>query len=495
MNRRLAISGVILLTVGLALTAFAGLVSAGGLAQRNGAPAADTVAPTITVSLDTSLSTENVVVTVVTDEEIRTLEPELSLFVSTSDDPDNVGTINARLLGVNIPRASKTPGENKWTFTLSIALANKYSVVVAAEDADRNRGIAGVEAWPGNPNAITFEIDNALPGEAGERPAEGNFDTEADPFFIEIVWLSEDGEYTGDSHDSVDLAKAVLDEGTDDERDLIAEGVASTRGGRRWTLSVSDIGLGAHTLTYNGADDAGNVLAADAVLSFTVVEGPKFELALTPGMNLVSLPLDPEDTDINAVLGDNLFLDLVFTKGKKRWLVAIIDPTTGLLTGSLTTIDGRHAYWMRAAATVTLRMDIPPLGAPELPPRIKVEKNRWSFVSVMSLRDIETIPQGSTWDADEVFGSNWTIAWTYDRGQWQAVLPSGFAGDRICENPDQGGNGVLDGGLDEGPCGHEDPFFPGEFFTVDLLQGGSDGVHTGRGYLVWFVKRDFLVPH
>ena len=119
----------------------------------------DGIAPTATVSVDTTLSTGEVVITVTTNEVIRTLEPELNLFVSTSDD-DTADSFNARTIGVNIPRAVRTPGENIWTFTLNIATSNTYSVVVAAEDAHRNRGGTGVENRVGADGPITFEVDN-----------------------------------------------------------------------------------------------------------------------------------------------------------------------------------------------------------------------------------------------------------------------------------------------------------------------------------------------
>ena len=457
----------------------------------------DGIAPTATVSVDTTLSTGEVAVTVTTDEGIRTLEPELGLFVSTSDDPDTAVTFDAKTIGVNVPRAVRTPGENVWTFTLNIATANTYSIVVAAEDAERNRGETGVENRVGADDPITFEIDNALPGGAGEIPGEAGTATEGEPFFIEINWLSEAGEYIGDSQDSVDLVKAVLDEGTDDERDLIAEAAASTRDGRQWTLAVSNVGLGEHTLTYNGEDALGNTRDPDETLTFTVVERPTFDVILTPGTNLVSIPGKPATTSIDGVFGEFEAVDLIFTRDGDRWLVALRNPTTGAFEGTLSTIDAKHAYWVRASATTTVSVEIPSQGVQDLPPSIDVMGGQWNLVPVISLIPLEKLTAGvSTLDADAYFGTNWSRAFTFDRGQWEAIVPSGGTADRVCENLEQGiPDGTIDGDANEGACGQEDGLNPGEFFTGDLLQaGGNDGVQIGRGYWVRFTEDETIVP-
>ena len=356
----------------------------------------DGIAPTITITLDTALSSGGVDITVETDEDIRTLEPFLELYVATSEDPD----LGAFDTGIRPPRSVRTAGENEWTFSLSIAVANSYSVLATAEDADRNRGTTGEPHWASD-GAVSFEIDNGLPrpvagGSLTTLPLDGGEATLSDPFFIEIDWLSEDGEYVGDSHAGVTLTKAVLDA-------VNVLPFASTLDGRRWIIGVGNIGVGEHTLTFNGRDDAGNTLNAPEVLTFTVVEPPKWELNLVPGMSLVSVPRDPVDKDINAVFGNTPYVDLVFTREGKKWLVAQRDPDTGRFerTGSandLRRINSRHAYWVRATASATVRIELASLGSQEVPPAIQVKKNRWALVPVMSLRPIDDIPHGTELD-------------------------------------------------------------------------------------------------
>ena len=288
--------------------------------------------------------------------------------------------------------------------------------------------------------------------------------------------------------------KAVLNEGTDGERDLIAEAVASTRDGRQWTLAVSNIGLGEHTLTYNGEDALGNTRDPDGTLTFTVVERPTFDLVLTPGMNLVSIPGKPATTSIDGVFGEFAAVDLIFTRDNDRWLVALRNPTTGAFEGTLSTIDAQHAYWVRASATTTVSVEIPSQGAQQLLPRIEVKGDQWNLVPVISLLPLKNLAAGvTTLDADNYFGgANWTKAFTFDRGQWEAVVPGGGLGSHVCENLEQPSTPT--GAGNSGPCGLEDPAFPGEFFLGDLQPGIQDSAQVGRGYWVWFTEDDTIVP-
>ena len=452
----------------------------------------DGIAPTATVLLDTTLSTEDVVITVRADESIRTLEPELELFISTSDDSDIAVAVAT---GIQPPRSKRTSGENEWTFNLSIADSNKYSVVVTVDDASRNQSTTGEKDWTDS-GSISFEIDDTLPrpvdaaGKLTTLPLDDELEaTFSDPFFIEINWLSEDAEYTGDSQKNVDLTKAVLDEGDSNERDVM--GLTSSRDGRRWTIAVPGIGLGEHTLTFNGEDALGNTLSDDEELTFTVVARPSFGLSLTPGMNLVSIPGEPSNNAINTVFGDSPAVDLVFTRDGDLWLVAQRDAESDMFeaTGGisdLTSIDAQHAYWVRASASVTVEIDIPALGAQRLLPSIDVMGNTWNLVPVISLLPLEKIPQGSTLDADNYLGTNWTRAFTFERGQWRGVVTN-LGVTHICGNPDQTP-------VTTGDCGAQDPANAGEFFTEDEGAQTDDAVDIGRGYWVWFTEDGTITP-
>ena len=431
---------------------------AGNIIATGTVTATDGIAPLATVTLDATRSTGGVVITVSVDEAIRTLEPDVDLFLSTADDDTGVAFAS----GVVVPRSTKLT-DTSWQFTLAGLDPGRYSIVVTSEDGTRNRGTTGQQRWQ-DAGSASIEVDNALPppldaavtGGQSTNPLNTTEASEADPFFIEINWLQEAGEYTGDSDSNVTLSKAVLDETLAGERDVLA--LSSTRDGQRFSIAVSAIGLGVHTLTFNGTDALGNTLAADQVLTFTVVVQPAFSLGLVPGMNLVSVPGRPLNGDVNAVFGDAEDVDLVFTYDPGHplgpWLVA--ERVGGVFEGSLTTIDAGHAYWVRATATVTVSIAVPPQGSGEVLPTISVTGGEWNLVPVISLLSIDQIPQGEELDVDTYLGFTWSVAFTFDRGQWQRIAPG--------QDPDDDASTL------------------------------TDAVQIGRGYWVFFTAAGTIVP-
>ena len=185
--------------------------------------------------------------------------------------------------------------------------------------------------------------------------------------------------------------------------------------------------------------------------TFTVVAPPAFQINLAPGMNLISVPGEPANGNIDAFFGDVDAVDLIFTREGSRWLLALRSPVTGQFDGTLTTIDAQHAYWIRSVATVTFQIDIPPLGAQQILPSVRVRPRQWNLVPIISLRPLggghNEIQNGTKLDADDYFGDNWRVAWTWDRGQWVSISPGATP---QCENPDQPPPHYI------GTCGEED---------------------------------------
>ena len=106
-----------------------------------------------------------------------------------------------------------------------------------------------------------------------------------------------DDEYPGDSYTDVSLTAATLTMG-DDETDIAADfaprQTATTICGRGVGLA-----LGEYTLAVTGTDTAGN--ATDASLTFTIMERSATQVALTPGVNLISLPGTPATSSVEGV--------------------------------------------------------------------------------------------------------------------------------------------------------------------------------------------------
>ena len=342
-----------------------------------------------------------------------------------------------------------------WTFTVNVTRADRYAATAVAEDGAFNRGHGGIPDPRAN-GATTFEIDNELAGGESARTvplhdaAGSNPVSITEPFFIELYWdgsMEEAGsvniiagneakEYTGDSSKTVTLTKAELD-GTD----VLDMAIRQTAGS--WRIGIEDIGLGQHTLKYNAEDALGNTKETDRTLTFTVQPVPSWDLGLTAGMNLISLPSAPANGNVNEVFGDTEVIDLIFTFEGGQSKVALRnpdDPTT--FVGTLTTIDAQHAYWISAENAATVEISIPPTSQLAPPPYLTVKGGQWNLLPVMSLGAVdddtkgEGAAPGAKVDADSYLGDFRTaFGWT-GRG-WNKIDPDGETKeDRLTDGPE-----------------------------------------------------------
>ena len=390
--------------------------------------ASDGIAPKLTASIVDSFTKADIVLLATADEPIVGSLPGRTVTRCTGSLTTCTGA------AAFTTSSSILVSQRQWSFDLRGFGIGRYNLGLSAQDSSGNVGALGTGTGdPTAAGAISFEIDNNLPTFTSTSPAAG--------------------------------ASA-------DQSDLF----------------ITDISLGDHTLTFNGTDELRNTRTNDEELSFTVVARATFDVTLVPGLSLVSIPGEPLNGAIDTVFAGLTEVDLVFTREGDQWLVALRNPATGLFEGNLSTIDAKHAYWVRASVTVTLKVDIPPQGAHQLLPTIDVKGNAWNLVPVISLLPVDKTPEGSTVDADTYFGANWTkSAFTFDRGRWQPVVPAPTQ-QRLCSNPDTPAN-------PPGTCGTEDGASPGEFFTLDdQTNPVQDGIQIGRGYWVWFDKDETLTP-
>ena len=404
--------------------------------------AVDGIAPTLSVTIADTHTKGDISIRASTDEPIVGILPNGIRTIKLC-------TANATgdLVCAGVPSYTLTTSfitqQQEWDFNLTGFGMGRYNIEMDVRDANTNTGTAG-NADPTADDALTFEIDTNLPDPAASVPSA----TLTDTFVILIDWQSEGTEYAGDTHAGVTVMKAVLDEGTANERDVVAQ--VSSRDSQNFSVAVLNIGLGDHTLTFNGVDELGNTLEADASMDFTVTEPASFSLSLQPGMNLVSIPGEPEAGSIDTIFGGVPEVDLIFTREGGIWLTAFRDPLDPTkFIGNLASIDSRHAYWIRTTAQVAVDLKIPPLAANQLLPVIPVRGGEWNLVPVISLLPIGTgvgeIEQGSGIDAGVYLGGNWSRAFTFDSGRWVPVTD-------------------------------------------------QDNVEVGRGYWVFFTTDDRLVP-
>ena len=233
---------------------------------------------------------------------------------------------------------------------------------------------------------------------------------------IAIAW--DDDEYAGDNYTTVEMTKATL-KGPSETVDVLAE-VTTTDNKTFYYVPTDDLENGDYTITVSAKDVGGNE-KKDQTSKFTVKDRTKTTVAMVPGWNLISLPSEPTDSDINTVI-DNSQVETVLTYNPSipgGWLTAVRDGDS--LVGTLTTIDASHAYWIFQNNGDDIKVDIPGYkgGASSVPPVISVVEG-WNLVPAV------TLTGATQWDADVYFnGLDWVKAksWNASTEAWADHLP------------------------------------------------------------------------
>ena len=321
----------------------------------------------------------------------------------------------------------KLEGTDAWSKTfittefLPAGGGSLYVITVEGSDSAGNVGKKGTSD-PTSTSALMFELDKSLPAPT-ITPTGNVFRT--DPF-VTINWTAEGSgaEYDGDSHKKVTLTTLTLD-----DADMMAS--AATTDNRTFILATSGLALGDHTVKVNGTDEVGNKLTADASAKFTVKAVAKISIPLKPGQNLVSLPGEPGDMAINSVITVTDVTSVISYDPVNPdpvtgpWRVATRATASDPLTGSLTSMDATHGYWVKTSSFDPIKVEIPDQGFNVLPPSIQVVGG-WNLVPVVS---IEGDAPGTTIPADTYFGSTqWVTAYTFDpeTNAWTKILPKKF---------------------------------------------------------------------
>ena len=356
--------------------------------------AKDRIAPSITVSEPTPLlmsKDEKATFTITADEE---LEKTPTIVITNL-----TGSVTPSTLGKDTP-VERTTGTVWDVTTKAVAVAGTYSVYVTGQDAQKNTATAGIagnaSTIVGEDDLIEFEVDIALQSPLVD-PADEGEPTTRDPFFVTLDFaastgaIAEDAEYKGDSYTTITITKAELD-GVDVLSDV------STDDDQLFLLAVSGITSAEHTIVINAEDEAGNSLDDDLSITFEVQDRSAFELKLRPGWNLVSLPSDPADGDINTVfvglpgVSDVVTYDPTVPGGT---LSAVRDET-GNLVGTLETISASQGYWINSQKFKTLSVALTTLQAGQvsiLPPSIAIVKG-WNLIPIVDITGLLASGEG-----------------------------------------------------------------------------------------------------
>ena len=355
----------------------AGNIRPGGLKVEN---AMDGISPTLEVDIEPTYHKEEVTIRVRSNEPLLTV-PTINL--NGSDSP----------VGLSVPRLIAT--DHYSTTFKATDSPNIYNVNVSAQDTSANAASFGKDAADAD-GATRFEIDKNLPAPTsitlpGYDPVEVGMDLDGDgivsgisddPYkittmnpFITIEWDSEGSEYIPkDYQKTVDFTDLMI--GDFEVNTPMGEetGARSDWGDdspvvfnvtkptvNQLLISARNLALGEYEITFNGADGLGNTLDKDVKIKIKVVEPDPFEVKLTPGWNLVSLPADPQESAaINDVIPADHPITVVLTYDPTQpgsWLAAHRGDD-GMLAGSLDDISARTAYWVFTDAFDSLKVPI-----------------------------------------------------------------------------------------------------------------------------------------
>ena len=367
--------------------------------------AVDGIAPVFTVTLDATLTGDELIISIASDENIAGV-PTVEIW--KAGDTAAEKTI--------IPSVITT---ESWTakFTTIGGSDGEKSVVVKGNDLaiPGNSGEAGDED-PDADGAITFTQDTTAPSLTFDPDGTADVTTAAP--FVKANYV--------DASD-VTVTKAEFGEKGSTLTDVTS--LVFSSDDKQWIYAASGLEVGKeYTFKVTAEDAAANELA-DQSVTFEVAARPEVDIPLVPGNNLISLPGTPANANINSVgLPANVTSVITYDPTPAGiaaggpWLVATRD-TSGNLVGTLSSIDSLHAYWVESTSSAPIEVDIPAQSFAAVPPSILVV-NGWNLVPVVSVAGDDP---GDTISADLYFGSTaWITAYWFNTAgnAWIKVLPN-----------------------------------------------------------------------
>jgi len=403
--------------------------SVGNTTSTGEISAVDGQAPTLTVTLSTALDSDDTTVTITSNEALAQ-NPTVAANLHMAGNAFEEAAATASVEATNTWEYGFDPSEQ----------TGPFSILVVGRDTAQNETEVGDKItatdWPTS-KSLVFYSDDTITA-AVVDPADGDEPELAVPFFVTLDFSTESGEYgliangtvTADRtlvitdldvHETVTVTAITLD--GDDVSDLL-----DTQDDIIFTLAFLDIETGDHELEYSAEDEAGNELE-DIEIDFEVKARKAYKVAMSAGWNLISLPGTPADAAIDSVIDADHPATNVLSFSGGAWSVAT-RVAGATWEGSLTEIDGLHAYWVNttSSAPVESLLELPAAGTANTLPTVAVASG-WNLVPVI---DLAQTKQGSGADqtgAAYFTSISWSVAYTYDAKTrtWTRVTPSNGA--------------------------------------------------------------------
>ena len=236
----------------------------------------------------------------------------------------------------------------------------------------------------------------------------------------------------------------------------------------QFALQAGNLSQGRHEVAYTAVDVAGNEVEGE--FAFSVVARGAYEIDVSPGWNLISLPGTPADASLSAVIPPSAGISAVMAYQDGNWLTAAVDDSDSW-RGSLTHIEAGYGYWVFASTFATLAALVPETEPTSVPPTVPV-RHGWNLLGVVDLFQNEAgkapgADGGGSGEADAYFSSiEWSVAYTFDAQyhRWVRVSPEDDVRSADAETDDE-----------------EEDDEPPEIVN-------------GKGYWVWSKEPGTLVP-
>lgn len=421
----------------------------------------DRIAPTLTVTTDQGerpVTNDTINLTITSDENIGAPSVTFRKVMSKTVDGKTTQALGRANEGYVVV---KFVSATEYRATISSRGDNGlYTVVVEATDAaGGNMGRAGDATEPSDDNpapirvgdatdAILFERDDSVPNPDVDPTADGaqdRFRTEDPNTLIHIDFSAEANEYDDqkgtdpndeatfnkrigddlDTHAGVTILSATLD-GVD-----ILNSLQANEASNVFVYKASGLAIGGHMLEVAAQDAAGNRHSTPRDATITIEERKPFSLELKPGWNLVSIPGDPADPSIDAVIPmdrADITAALAYEpSAPSKWLRATRG-ADGMFEGSLKNFVSTRAYWIETSSFVSLKVNIPkpPTGQARIKPTIPIVKG-WNIVPILDVDgDFElSFPEGQNYFSGLTAGGVAIEIDTFDTitNRWESVAP------------------------------------------------------------------------
>lgn len=253
-------------------------------------------------------------------------------------------------------------------------------------------------------------------------------DVTTDPHcFLIIDFSSSNFDPTATKQSEVTLTLAHLD-----GRNILSS--FNTQDHLVFLYRASNLSLGKHSLRIN-AKDRNGIELGQVIHVFEVNPMELFEIKLTPGWNLISLPNYAADPDINAVIDASNRVNTVITYDPADlkngpWLTAVRS-TNGKLVGSLKQISGGRGYWIQTSDAQPLKVNLPGIsgGQQITPPMLGLQKG-WNLMPVMDITGAKKCGDALDFTAAEYLGG-FQISHIYEYDSPSGHLKRVASSDRL----------------------------------------------------------------